>query len=604
MIRNLETPGTLIPPGAVLVSPRFQRDSRLQAAFHNSPPMRRGERGAPVAKVQQALIDTGIPLPISTRNGAAAPDGIFGRETEAAVRTFQRRHDLRVDGIVGRQTLGTLDRLLAVRPAPPPPSPAPPTSRRWTTVLGGGVRLGNAVMYLIDGPATFAAFADAIRSAVGEGHYIYLLGWWLTDSQQLVPGDPSSTIANLFSAAARRGVQIRALLWKHPVSDNAGAVRRINLLPTGAAILDDLTVSPVGSHHQKVLVVKGGAGLVAFCGGVDINPDRVLAVGGGSSGSGGSSGGGGAPLHDVHARILGPAAHDLLGVFLERWNAHPAHTAVDARKGPPLGATEPVPGPVGPVAPGPPSGPVGGGRCAVKVAVTFNQVGPSGIVRHVRSQWDTTAAAILAAQRFIYMEDQYLVNMFAARILLRVLPRIQHLTILIPHTSLASISDSIQLWARRKRFIDLLRSTADRRKVRVFYLADPSSGIRAPHTYVHAKMYVVDDELAIIGSANCNRRGWTHDSEAIAAIFDDPLPEDRTLPFAQRLRMALWAEHLNAAPGSVTDGVASAALWLSPPPGARVAPYNPNAGADPAWHRAISWDDVVDPCVPTPGHPC
>ena len=38
-------------------------------------------------------------------------DGDFGPKTEAAVKAFQRRHGLKVDGWVGRQTWGVIDRL-------------------------------------------------------------------------------------------------------------------------------------------------------------------------------------------------------------------------------------------------------------------------------------------------------------------------------------------------------------------------------------------------------------------------------------------------------------------------------------------------------------
>jgi peptidoglycan DL-endopeptidase CwlO len=53
-----------------------------------------GSRGAAVARVQRAL-------------GITA-DGIFGPQTRRAVRAFQKRHGLLVDGIVGPQTRGAL----------------------------------------------------------------------------------------------------------------------------------------------------------------------------------------------------------------------------------------------------------------------------------------------------------------------------------------------------------------------------------------------------------------------------------------------------------------------------------------------------------------
>jgi hypothetical protein len=56
--------------------------------------IKRGDRGPAVAKVQRKL-------------GIAA-DGVFGPQTERAVRRFQRRRGLTVDGIVGPQTRRSL----------------------------------------------------------------------------------------------------------------------------------------------------------------------------------------------------------------------------------------------------------------------------------------------------------------------------------------------------------------------------------------------------------------------------------------------------------------------------------------------------------------
>jgi phosphatidylserine/phosphatidylglycerophosphate/cardiolipin synthase-like enzyme len=195
------------------------------------------------------------------------------------------------------------------------------------------------------------------------------------------------------------------------------------------------------------------------------------------------------------------------------------------------------------------------------------------------------------------MEEQYLVNLDAARLLNAALPRIQHLTILFPHSS---ISDMPRVWEMRLRFITALTRGPHSSKVRIFFLSTPPNTPGTPvrfgrHTYVHAKLWIFDDELAVVGSANCNRRGWTHDSEANAVIFESANP--RGLTFAQKLRMSLWAEHLNMPASSFRDGVTSAAHWLSPPAGARVRPYNPRAGSDPLGQRAISLN-IIDPAGP------
>ena len=110
-----------------LKSPAFAGDPRLESAYDNDPAMRRGEQGEAVAKVQQALIDDGFELPISTKK-TGAPDGIYGRETFRTVKEFQEKQDLSIqDGAVGRETLGKLDELAPEKPSEAMPAAARPS---------------------------------------------------------------------------------------------------------------------------------------------------------------------------------------------------------------------------------------------------------------------------------------------------------------------------------------------------------------------------------------------------------------------------------------------------------------------------------------------
>jgi peptidoglycan hydrolase-like protein with peptidoglycan-binding domain len=93
-----------------LTSPRFTGDTRLANVAQNSPPMNWGEVGEPVRLVQQALMDLGFSMPVTTQK-FGSPDGIFGDETKAIVRAFQSRNGLVADGVVGAGTLGKLDQL-------------------------------------------------------------------------------------------------------------------------------------------------------------------------------------------------------------------------------------------------------------------------------------------------------------------------------------------------------------------------------------------------------------------------------------------------------------------------------------------------------------
>ena len=62
-------------------------------AAYQSSTLRNGMRGEEVAEIQRALITLGY------LKGTA--DGVFGNNTENAVRKFQRKNKLTADGLVG-----------------------------------------------------------------------------------------------------------------------------------------------------------------------------------------------------------------------------------------------------------------------------------------------------------------------------------------------------------------------------------------------------------------------------------------------------------------------------------------------------------------------
>ncbi|MCO5065070.1 MAG: N-acetylmuramidase domain-containing protein [Rhizobiaceae bacterium] len=74
---------------------RYARDSGLTLAG----PLKRGASGESVVKLQQALAKAGFPLDA---------DGRFGLATETALRAFQRKAGIGVDGIAGADTFSHL----------------------------------------------------------------------------------------------------------------------------------------------------------------------------------------------------------------------------------------------------------------------------------------------------------------------------------------------------------------------------------------------------------------------------------------------------------------------------------------------------------------
>lgn len=92
-----------IGDGHDLRSSRFVGDEVLEACYDNERVLQRGDRGSAVRKVQQALIFLDFPVP-----GVGA-NGIFGDETEMAVRSYQESRRLKVDGVIGQETIESLD---------------------------------------------------------------------------------------------------------------------------------------------------------------------------------------------------------------------------------------------------------------------------------------------------------------------------------------------------------------------------------------------------------------------------------------------------------------------------------------------------------------
>lgn len=92
-----------IGDGHDLKSPRFAGNEVLEACYDNERVLKRGDSGPAVKKVQQALIFLGIPIP------EVGANGIFGGETELAVRSYQEARGLKVDGVIGPVTIESLD---------------------------------------------------------------------------------------------------------------------------------------------------------------------------------------------------------------------------------------------------------------------------------------------------------------------------------------------------------------------------------------------------------------------------------------------------------------------------------------------------------------
>ena len=101
---------------------RYAGDAKLENCLNDRDRLKMGDSGESVRKVQQGLLDDGIPLP---QFGA---DSKYGNETASAVKQFKAKHTLGSTqfGDVGPGTMGELDRLCGGEKPKPNPTPNPP----------------------------------------------------------------------------------------------------------------------------------------------------------------------------------------------------------------------------------------------------------------------------------------------------------------------------------------------------------------------------------------------------------------------------------------------------------------------------------------------
>ena len=478
------------------------------------------------------------------------------------------------------------------------------------------LREDNEVEWYIDGESTYEAMVEAIETATGPDHFIVLLGWaayldFPLSERGFRTASAKKTLGQILKERTLAGVRVRILLWENRLDRDANGIPSFLRAKVTAdlwnlsapaqfprrsiTIVDDATRDR-GAHHQKVLLVKGDRGLVGFVGGVDFNPDRVknekvrVVVGPAFVDTSG-------PLHDVHARLLGSAAEDLLVLAANRWNF--AHPADPKWTGNPFSLPDPG------LPPGTTQLPSSGreiedlalllseARAAklpapephhlVQIAQT---VGNPELKRfqYVNGVRPMIEHAIRRARRFIYIEDQYFWTKQAIVALLDALPVVRHVTVLVPPDAVQS-----PLYRPRHYALRFLKQKAggNLHKIRLY----ERTGVE--HRYIHAKMSIYDDEFAIIGSANWNDRGFYHDSEVIAGIAERNWASQTSsrggnwhtleVDLARKLRMSLWAEHLRIAPDRLSDGVAAEYYWRHPPASATIQEYKIGSVE---WHQA------------------
>ncbi len=471
--------------------------------------------------------------------------------------------------------------------------------RHWFDTSAGmqPVTGNNRTTFFTTGEEAFEDIGDRLEFEAGKGAEAYFLGWSFDRDIPLRPNPATpglSTVSQLLTHFDTRGGIVRAMLWDNSImagAKTADAVNFVNDLKSGKAILDHRTPL-AGTHHQKIQAVVTGPDAeepgvaIAYCGGMDLFNDRI-----------GPSG-----LHDVHCKVLGDGAAELVKVFLERWNDHQEH---GADLTPSFRASGPE-----------------YGTDLVQVCRTYPMFGSAPLYRYLLDNYGSALNDVIArsgqarsgdmtvggrtrlyrfydptkgvqqigravdkaigeAKNYIYLEDQYLVHTWVGQALAKKLKNAGpdfRIVILALHPDAADLE---QIWPhRRETLAPLLAVDPNHRRWRIL-----SRRLDKPHPYVHSKTWIFDDELVITGSANADRRGYTYNSEADVVVAGDLAGARRTsygaTTVAQDLRCRLFAKHLGGRPGDYLNPRRAIARWFGALGRTSVATFDPQAKAGP-----------------------
>jgi cardiolipin synthase len=388
---------------------------------------------------------------------------LFGRDR---VRwPAKRKRDL--DAIVRAQVAASRDEKGdAERPAAPPALDGASSLER--ALFRVGARLthlqatgGNRVEVLTDGNATY----DAIGAAIdGARHHVHAQYYLIRDDAT------GGWFRDRLVAAAKRGVTVRLLLdgygcfalgrgWRRPL--HKAGVRVADFLPMRSVLLQPVNLR----NHRKIVVVDGE---VAFTGGFNVGDEyrgQMRGVGG---------------WRDVHLRIEGPAAAELQRVFFQDWAF---------ATGEPIDPQEYFPRP----------------RDATARGDAVIAVVPSGPDTRNEAIHRLFFGAIVGAEREALVTTPYFVPTESLLVAMELAAmRGVAVRLLLPARS----NHRVTFHAGRSFYGQLLDAGVE--------LLEYVPGI------VHGKTLVIDERVALVGSANMDLRSFRLNFEVHTLVHDAP----------------------------------------------------------------------------------
>ncbi len=440
---------------------------------------------------------------------------------------------------------------------------------------------------LVDGEAYFAAVRSALIAAERQ---VFILAWDIHSAIELVKEPPEdglpSSLSDLILELLERNprLEVYILLWNYaPIY----ALEREPLFfgehpwhkhPRLHFSMDNHH-PVVASHHQKLVVIDGR---IAFCGGFDLSkwrwdtaahlaedPRRVDADGVAYQ-----------PFHDVHMLADADVARALEELCLERWRRGTGESVAPCE---PL-EHDPWPSGVVPL--------LQDHECAI--ARTFPPYEDRRKVREVERLY---VDMIESAERFVFMENQYLTSGAIRDALSRSLSRRRgpEVVIILPRDTGGWLEQHTMDVLRVRVLKDL--HGADRHgRLRVYHPSIPD--LETGCLMVHAKLTIVDDRLLRIGSSNLSNRSMGLDTECDLCVAAQDDGARAAIGGLRRrlLGMLLDAETESVAAAEEREGGLIGAIESLRSDGRTLAPVPTET--DPEWERQLPDTRLIDPDRP------
>ena len=405
-------------------------------------------------------------------------------------------------------------------------------------LMRAGAQLGRlppeeaaGVRLFLDGDACYDALVAAIQRAQ---HHVHLEYYIFRDD---VTG---MRIVDALVERAKAGIEVRLLVDAVGEGIGHGPVRRMRHAGVDVRFFNGIRSFRVWRRlmnfrtHRKIAVVDGWVG---FTGGMNITDDHSVRAKGSAA------------WRDTHVRLAGPAAHGLQATFLENWVFTTGDDlgCVSAERFaaffPPTPPGWDLPD-VADMGRDSVAGPNALPEAADRQIAQILASGPDDDVYAIEAFY---FSAITSARERLWLSTPYFVP---GEAILAAIASAAHrgvdVRLLLPlHT------DSLWVDAASRTYHDELLTAGAQ-----IYIYDPPM--------LHAKTAVIDDTLAIVGTANLDNRSFRLNFEVVAAFYGGPCVADLARAFEDDLKHAKRQERRESKSPFARRLLDSAARLLAP----------------------------------------